>query len=75
MQSQNISDVTITQEDRMKIIPLIVVLVKRSALQMKVKVMLVKIQFKMKLEVWRRLMMKSWKTIGQLQLQDQEEGF
>ena len=59
----------------MKITPLIVVLVKRSALQMKVKVMLVKIQFKMKLEVRRRLMMKSWKTIGQLQLQDQEEGF
>ena len=49
----------------MKIIPLIVVLVKRSALQMKVKVMLVKIQFKMKLEVRRRLMIKSWKTIGQ----------
>ena len=59
----------------MKIIPLTVVLVKRSALPMKVKVMLVKIQFKMKLEVRRRLMMKSWKTIGQLQLQDQEEGF
>ena len=59
----------------MKIIPLIVALVKRSALQMKVKVMLVKIQFKMKLEVRRRLMMKSWKTIGQLQLQDQEGGF
>ena len=59
----------------MKIIPLIVVLVKRSALLMKVKVMLVKIQFKMKLEVRRRLMIKSWKTIGQLQLQHQEEGF